>query len=135
LGRKTQLDLIGPNKARELRRGFNHLIQGTGADILRITLVRLNEALIGTQAKLKFCVHDSIYLEAKKEVSEEIGELASSIMEIEFKGVWLSVIIKIHNDFSMGTTHSCKDQKLTRGHCQTNPNEEYKDAVSTRLSD
>ena len=101
-GRKTKLDLIGPNKERELRRGFNHLIQGTGADILRITLVRLNEALIGTQAKLKFCAHDSIYLEARKEDSEEVAELARSIMEIDFMGVHLPVTIKTHHDFSMG---------------------------------
>jgi DNA polymerase-1 len=101
-GRKTQLDLTGPKRERELRRGFNHLIQGMGADILRITLVRLNEALIDTQAKLKFCAHDSIYLEAKKEDSGEVAELARSIMEIDFMGVHLPVTIKTHHDFSMG---------------------------------
>jgi len=101
-GRKTQLDLTGPKKERELRRGFNHIFQGTGVDILRMTLVRLNRALIGTQARLKFCAHDAIYIEAKKEISEEIGELARSIMEIEFRGVRLPVTMKIHNNFSMG---------------------------------
>ena len=101
-GRKTQLDLIGPKRERELRRGFNHIFQGTGADILRMTLVKLNEALIDRKAKLKFCSHDAIYIEAKKEVSGEIGELARFIMEIEFKGVRLPVTMKIHNDFSMG---------------------------------
>jgi DNA polymerase-1 len=101
-GRKTKLDLIGPKKGRELRRGFNHIIQGTAADILRMTLIRLNEALKGKSAKLKFCAHDAIYIEAKKEVSEEMGELARSIMEIEFKGVRLPVTMKTHNDFSMG---------------------------------
>jgi len=102
LGRKTKLDLIGPKKERELRRGFNHIMQGTAADILRITLVRLNEALIGTQAKLKFCAHDSIYLEARKEDPEEVAKLARSVMEIDFMGVHLPVTIKIHHDFSMG---------------------------------
>jgi DNA polymerase-1 len=101
-GRKTQLDLTGPKRERELRRGFNHIFQGTGADILRMTLVRLNDALTGRKAKLKFCSHDAIYIEAKKEVSEEIGGLARSIMEIEFKGVRLPVTMKIHNNFSMG---------------------------------
>jgi len=101
-GRKTQLDLTGPKRERELRRGFNHLIQGTAADILRLTLIRLNEALTGSEAKLKFCAHDSIYLEAKKEDSGEVAELASSIMEIDFMGVNLPVTMKIHHDFSMG---------------------------------
>jgi len=101
-GRKTELDLTGPKRERELRRGFNHIIQGTGADILRITLVRLNEALIGTEAKLKFCAHDSIYVEAKKEDSEEVAKLVRSVMEIDFMGVHLPVTIKTHHDFSMG---------------------------------
>jgi len=101
-GQKTQLDLTRPKGERELRRGFNHIIQGTAADILRFTLVRLNEALAGTGAKLKFCAHDSIYLEARKEDSEDVAELARSIMEIDFMGVHLLVTMKIHPDFSMG---------------------------------
>jgi DNA polymerase-1 len=101
-GRKTKLDLIGPNKERELRRGFNHIIQGTAADILRFTLVKLNETLAGTEVKLKFCAHDSIYLEAKKEDSEEAAKLARSVMEIDFTGVHLPVAIKTYHDFSMG---------------------------------
>ena len=101
-GRKTRLDLAGPNKDKELRRGFNHIIQGTGADILRMTLVRLSEALNGQQAKLKFCAHDSIYLEARKQDSGEVSELTRSIMEIDFMGVNLPVAIKTYHDFSMG---------------------------------
>ena len=101
-GRKTRLYLAGPNKEKELRRGFNHIIQGTGADILRMTLVRLNKALTGPEARLKFCAHDAIYIEAKVEISEEVVGLARSIMEIDFNGVRLPVTVKIHNNFSMG---------------------------------
>jgi DNA polymerase-1 len=101
-GRKTQLDLTRPKRERELRRGFNHIIQGSAADILRMTLVRLNEALKGKRAKLKFCAHDAIYLEAQQEVTQEVGGLAKSIMEIDFMGVHLPVKIKIRHDFSMG---------------------------------
>jgi hypothetical protein len=54
------------------------------------------------RAKLKFCAHDAIYLEAKKDASQAVGELAKSIMEIDFMGVRLPVTIKIHHDFSMG---------------------------------
>jgi DNA polymerase-1 len=101
-GRKTQLDLTRPKRERELRRGFNHIIQGSAADILRMTLVRLNEALKGKRPKLKFCAHDAIYLEAQQEVTQEVGGLAKSIMEIDFMGVHLPVKIKIRHDFSMG---------------------------------
>jgi DNA polymerase-1 len=105
-GRKTHLDLTGPNKEKELRRGFNHIIQGTGADILRMTLVRLSEALKGQRAKLKFCSHDAIYLEARKEDSGEASRLAKSVMEIDFMDVRLPITIKSHHDFSMGESNA-----------------------------
>ena len=65
-------------------------------------MLRLHEALRDQPAKLEFCAHDAIYLETQCKVSEEVGELARSIMEIEFKGVRLPVTTKIHSDFSMG---------------------------------
>ena len=102
LGEGPCLNLKSGNIDRELRRGFNHQIQGTGADLLRFTLVRMNDGLKGKPARLKFCAHDSIYLEAPKEASHEMGELAKSIMEMDFKGVPLPVTVKIHPDFSMG---------------------------------
>ncbi len=101
-GRKTHLDLTGSNKEKELRRGFNHIIQGTGADILRMTLVRLSEALKCQKAKLKFCAHDSIYFEARKEGSEKASQLARCVMEIDFIDVHLPVAVKTYHDFSMG---------------------------------
>ena len=105
-GRRTRLNLESGNTDREIRRGFNHKIQGTGADLLRFTLVRLNDSLKGKMARLKFIAHDAIYLEAPKESSPEIGEYAKSIMEIDFKGVKLPVSIKIDSDFSMGEGNS-----------------------------
>jgi DNA polymerase I len=102
-GRKTQLDLTRPKRERELRRGFNHIFQGTGANLLKFTLVRLDDHLKNDRrAKLKFCSHDAIYIEAKKEFSEDIGNETKSIMEINFMGVRLHVTIKTHHDFSMG---------------------------------
>jgi len=105
-GRRTRLNLESGNTDREIRRGFNHQIQGTGADLLRFTLVRLYDGLKGKMARLKFIAHDAIYLEALKESSPEIGECAKSIMEIDFKGVHLPVTIKVHHDFSMGEASS-----------------------------
>jgi len=105
-GRRTRLNLESGNTDREIRRGFNHQIQGTGADLLRFTLVRLYDGLKGKMARLKFIAHDAIYLEALKESSPEIGECAKSIMEIDFRDVRLPVTTKIHQDFSMGEASS-----------------------------
>jgi DNA polymerase-1 len=101
-GRRTRLNLESGNTDREIRRGFNHQIQGTGADLLRFTLVRLYDSLKGKMARLKFIAHDAIYLESPKETSLEMAEVTKSIMEIDFKGVKLPVSINIHSDFSMG---------------------------------
>ena len=101
-GRKTRLNLESGNTDREIRRGFNHQIQGTAADLLRFTLVRLHDSLKEKMARLKFIAHDAIYLESPKEISLEMAEYAKSIMEIDFKGVKLPVSITIHSDFSMG---------------------------------
>jgi len=101
-GRRTRLNLESGDINRELRRGFNHQIQGTGADLLRFTLVRLSEGLEGKPARLKFCAHDSIYLECPGEASQEMANLAKSIMEIDFKGFYLPVTLKVYSDFSMG---------------------------------
>ena len=105
-GRRTMLNLKSGDTRRELRRGFNHQIQGTGADLLRLTLVRLYEALKGNTARLKFCSHDAIYLESPQETSLEAAAYAKSIMEIDFKGVKLPMSIKIHSDLSMGGKES-----------------------------
>ncbi len=101
-GRRTTLNLKSGDIKRELRRGFNHQIQGTGADLLKMALISLYEGLRGKMARLKFCSHDAIYLESPKEISLEMADHAKSIMEIDFKGVKLPVSIKIHPDFSMG---------------------------------
>jgi len=105
-GRRTRLNLESGNTDKEIRRGFNHQIQGTGADLLRFTLVSLNEGLNRKMARLKFIAHDAVYLEALKESAPEIGEHAKAVMEIDFKGVHLPVTTKIHPDFSMGEAPS-----------------------------
>jgi DNA polymerase-1 len=116
-GRKTQLDLIGPKRERELRRGFNHIFQGSGAALLKFTLIRLDDHLKNDRrAKLKFCSHDAIYLEAKKEFSEELGNEVKSIMEIDFMGVHFPVIMKIHHDFSMGRVELSDTSQGKIGH-------------------
>lgn len=62
----------------------NHIILGTESDILRLNLVRLNEALRGGGAKVKFSAYDANYLAVENEASREVGELATSIMKIAF---------------------------------------------------
>ena len=101
LGRKTMLNLKGRATKRELRRGFNHQIQGTGADLLKAAMVKVSKALRGKDAKLKICSHDALYLEAKKDDHEEIINLVKPLMETTFRNIPFPVNIKAANNFSM----------------------------------
>jgi len=100
-GRKTILNLKGRTAKRELRRGFNHQIQGTGADLLKSALVKVSQALKGKDAVLKMCSHDALYLEARKDGHEEIINLAKPLMETTFRGITFPVTVKVNNNFSM----------------------------------
>jgi len=100
-GRKTLLDLTAKDVKKELRRGFNHQIQGTGADLLKSTLVKVSTALNCKEASLKMCSHDALYIEAKKDDQDGIINLVKPLMEISLRGIPLPVTIKAGNNFSM----------------------------------
>ena len=57
----------------------NTLIQGTGADILKVALGTLNE-FVGDEVKLVAVVHDEIVLEVKEELADEWQSKLSEIM-------------------------------------------------------
>lgn len=105
-GRKTILDLKGTVAKRELRRGFNHQIQGTGADLLKSALVKVSQALRGKDAILKMCSHDALYIEVKKDNHQEIINLVKPLMETTFRGVTFPIAVKVSNNFSMEERHA-----------------------------
>jgi DNA polymerase I-like protein with 3'-5' exonuclease and polymerase domains len=67
-----------PTKITEL---INTPVQGTSADILKIALGNLPEALHGTCAKIVACVHDEIILK----VPEEQVSRAEAILKDEMQ--------------------------------------------------
>ncbi|MGO4937200.1 DNA polymerase I [Fundicoccus sp. Sow4_H7] len=82
------------------RTAMNSPIQGTAADILKIAMVSLHQAIIdeGLQAKILLQVHDELILEAPVEEIERLNELVPQIME---GAVELSVPLKV--DYNSGT--------------------------------
>jgi DNA polymerase I-like protein with 3'-5' exonuclease and polymerase domains len=60
---------------------LNSPVQGTSADILKIALGNLPEALHGTGAKIVACVHDEIILEVPEEKTEETATILKDVME------------------------------------------------------
>ena len=70
------------NKA--IRQAFNHWIQGSCADILRIVMVQLRQLYIDNpiwDAKMVLTVHDSIDIEVKEEFAQECLEKTRQVME------------------------------------------------------
>jgi DNA polymerase I-like protein with 3'-5' exonuclease and polymerase domains len=75
-GRRRQWPF--PAKITEL---LNTPVQGTSADILKIALGYLPEALHGTGAKIVACVHDEIILEVPDEKTDEAAAILTNVME------------------------------------------------------
>ncbi|MDY3052142.1 MAG: DNA polymerase I [Ndongobacter sp.] len=65
------------------RIALNTPIQGTAADIIKIAMVRVDQALRagGFQARLILQVHDELIVEAPKEEAEAVGKCIVEIME------------------------------------------------------
>jgi twinkle protein len=57
----------------------NTLIQGSGADILKIAISKLNQHL-NDDARMVACVHDEIVLEVKEELAEDYKRILEDAM-------------------------------------------------------
>lgn len=66
---------------RQARRaGVNHVLQGTGADILRLLIVELDRHLPAYGAQLVLPLHDAVLVETPKDVKALVRELVGRIM-------------------------------------------------------
>ncbi|MEM7034516.1 MAG: DNA polymerase I, partial [Chloroflexota bacterium] len=87
LGRRRNFpnmaELKGPQRGRAEREAINMPIQGTAADIMKIAMIRVYQALQESnyQAKMLLQVHDEIVLEAPDDEAEQIVSLVREQME------------------------------------------------------
>lgn len=78
---------------RAEREAVNHPIQGTAADIIKVAMIRLHEALAARyRARLLLQVHDELLLEVPEEELAEVQPLVVEIMSNAFK---LDVPLKV----------------------------------------
>jgi len=98
LGRRRDFsriaNLTGPQRARAEREAINMPIQGTAADIMKIAMNNLHQALKaeGFQAKMLLQVHDEVVLEAPK---AELSRLVPLLRRIMADAYHLSVPLKV----------------------------------------
>lgn len=83
----------------------NTLIQGSGADILKIAIAQLSEYLNG-DAFLVACVHDELVLEVKEDRAEEYREILQNVMIKAAENVLTSVPASA--DASVGDSWAAK---------------------------
>lgn len=94
-GRKRFLpDLVVPGyreKEKAQRQAVNHTIQGTASDIVKTAMLKLHEA--GFQ--IDTMVHDSVLVSVFETDVVKAVEQIRNIMEVELKGLRLTVSIKV----------------------------------------
>lgn len=74
---------VNTRKAGE-RIAINTPVQGSAADIIKVAMIRLDEELRGTKARMLLQVHDELLVECPKKDGERIGKKMRSIMEGAF---------------------------------------------------
>ena len=62
------------------RIAMNTPVQGTAADIIKVAMIRVDEALQGTDANLLVQVHDELLIEAPNDTADEIAKTIEGIM-------------------------------------------------------
>jgi DNA polymerase-1 len=94
LGRRRYFPIFGfaasgsnrQARLRAEREAVNHPIQGTAADIIKIAMLRLHQALAeGYRSRLILQVHDELLLEAPEEELDDVMPLMEEIMSNSFQ--------------------------------------------------
>jgi len=83
---------------RAEREAVNHPIQGTAADVIKIAMLQLHDALANFQARMVLQVHDELVLEVPEVELDAVQPLMEDIMSNAYK---LDVPLKV--DASIGT--------------------------------
>jgi DNA polymerase-1 len=86
------------------RTATNSPIQGTAADIIKISMIRLHRRLAGGSARMLLQVHDELLVEAPEDEVQEIGVVVREEME---QAIELTVPLRV--DLGLGATwYECK---------------------------
>lgn len=68
-------------KQRVMREGFNHIIQGTGADITKMAMVKIfKENPFGEALRILLTIHDEVLVEVKDEIVKEATKFIEDCM-------------------------------------------------------
>lgn len=74
MGRYSRLETYEAYKA------LNYIVQGSAADLMKAALVKVFEALKGTQSKIKLTIHDELAIAIKNSERKKVVKLVSDAM-------------------------------------------------------
>lgn len=76
----------GTTRAAVERNAINTPIQGVGADMIKLAMVKINNAFQehGFKSRMILQVHDELVFDVVREEVEEVGEVAKTCMETAF---------------------------------------------------
>ncbi|MBS1962404.1 MAG: DNA polymerase I, partial [Bdellovibrionales bacterium] len=109
LGRRRILrDINAKNpalRASAERMAMNTPIQGTAADLMKLAMIRIDEALTkgGLAAKFIIQVHDEVVIDTPKSEVEQVKKLVADCMERAFEGV-VKIDIPLRVNVATGAT-------------------------------
>ncbi|MBI2434481.1 MAG: DNA polymerase I, partial [Candidatus Hydrogenedentes bacterium] len=63
------------------RMAINTPVQGSAADIIKLAMIRLDEALRGMKAQLLLQVHDELVVEADAAIADKVAQTMRDMME------------------------------------------------------
>jgi len=80
----------------------NHIIQGTSADLLKYSMVKITRkfAELNLDAHLITTTHDSVVVEAKEGLEEQVKDILLSCMNVTIDNVLLPVDIEVKKNFA-----------------------------------
>ena len=91
------------------RTATNSPIQGSAADLIKVSMIRLHERLAGTEACMLLQVHDELLIEAPESDVEAIGRIVREEME---GAIELTVPLRV--DLGIGRSwYDCKFGKAS----------------------
>ncbi|HEY1622395.1 MAG TPA: DNA polymerase I [Streptosporangiaceae bacterium] len=103
MGRRRYLpDLTSDNRQRREmaeRMALNAPIQGTAADVIKVAMLRVDQALTGLKSRMLLQVHDELMIEVAPGEFETVTELVRSAMAGAFS-------LRVPLDVSVGTGRS-----------------------------
>ncbi|MCC6221265.1 MAG: DNA polymerase I [Deltaproteobacteria bacterium] len=94
---QQQVDASGRDSGYVMRSLLNTPIQGTAAEIMKLAMIKLHNALkqYGKKARIIMQVHDELIVEAHKSIAEEVRTVVEDCME---SAVVLNVPLKVESN-------------------------------------